>query len=103
MRAFSLFPGTLHVYVLYVVSTMQAPKGAKVVDASGKFVMPGGIDPHTHLDSPMFNTRSCDSWIRYEALLRGLIVSSRAIWSTKFQGFLKLKELHCVGRQLCNL
>ena len=30
----------------------QAPKGAKVIDAAGKLVMPGGIDPHTHLDMP---------------------------------------------------
>ncbi|KAK9805635.1 hypothetical protein WJX72_009399 [[Myrmecia] bisecta] len=29
---------------------LEAPKGAKVLDASGKLVMPGGIDPHTHLD-----------------------------------------------------
>ena len=34
--------------------------GAQVVDASGKLVMPGGIDPHTHLDLPMFDTVSSD-------------------------------------------
>lgn len=27
----------------------QAPQGATVLDASGKLVIPGGIDPHTHL------------------------------------------------------
>jgi dihydropyrimidinase len=31
-----------------------------VVDASGKLVMPGGVDPHTHFDLPMFNTVSSD-------------------------------------------
>lgn len=31
-----------------------------VIDASGKLVMPGGIDPHTHLDLPMFETVSSD-------------------------------------------
>jgi dihydropyrimidinase len=33
---------------------------AQVVDASGKLVMPGGVDPHTHFDLPMFNTVSSD-------------------------------------------
>ncbi len=33
---------------------------AEMVNASGKLVMPGGIDPHTHLDLEMFNTVSSD-------------------------------------------
>jgi dihydropyrimidinase len=33
---------------------------AQVIDASGKFIMPGGIDPHVHLDLPMFGTVSSD-------------------------------------------
>ena len=32
----------------------------EVIDASGKLVMPGGIDPHVHLDLPMFDTISSD-------------------------------------------
>jgi dihydropyrimidinase len=27
---------------------------AEIVDAGGKFVLPGGIDPHVHLDLAMF-------------------------------------------------
>ncbi len=30
---------------------MTAPDNAKVVDASGKLVIPGGIDTHTHLNA----------------------------------------------------
>ena len=30
------------------------------VDATGKLIMPGGIDPHVHLDLPMFDTVSSD-------------------------------------------
>jgi dihydropyrimidinase len=33
-----------------------------VVDASGKLVMPGGIDVHTHLDMPLGDTRSADDF-----------------------------------------
>ncbi len=32
----------------------------QVVDATGKLILPGGIDPHVHLDLPMFNTVSSD-------------------------------------------
>jgi dihydropyrimidinase len=34
--------------------------GAEIIDASGKLVMPGGVDPHTHFDLPMFDTVSSD-------------------------------------------
>ena len=32
----------------------------QVFDAHEKFILPGGIDPHTHFDLPMFNTISSD-------------------------------------------
>jgi dihydropyrimidinase len=38
---------------------LQHPN-AQVIDATGKLVMPGGIDPHTHFDLPMFDTVSSD-------------------------------------------
>jgi dihydropyrimidinase len=33
---------------------------AEIIDATGKLIMPGGIDPHVHLDLPMFGTVSSD-------------------------------------------
>lgn len=39
---------------------LQIPADCKVVDASGKLVMPGGVDVHVHLDLPMFGTVSSD-------------------------------------------
>ena len=33
---------------------------AEIVDATGKLVLPGGVDPHVHLDLPMFGTVSSD-------------------------------------------
>ncbi len=33
---------------------------AEIVDAKGKLILPGGIDPHVHLDLPMFGTVSSD-------------------------------------------
>jgi dihydropyrimidinase len=35
---------------------LDAPKGATVIDAGGQYVMPGGIDPHTHMQLPFMGT-----------------------------------------------
>ena len=35
---------------------LEAPSGARVVDAGGQYVMPGGIDPHTHMQLPFMGT-----------------------------------------------
>jgi len=36
--------------------------GDQVLDATGCFVMPGGIDPHTHLEMPFMGTYSSDDF-----------------------------------------
>jgi len=35
-------------------------QGAQVIDCDGLIAMPGGVDPHTHFDLPMFGTISSD-------------------------------------------
>ena len=37
-------------------------KGDKTLDATGCYVMPGGIDPHTHLEMPFMGTTSTDDF-----------------------------------------
>jgi dihydropyrimidinase len=39
-----------------VGENLAAPSGAQVVDAGGQYVMPGGIDPHTHMQLPFMGT-----------------------------------------------
>ena len=34
----------------------------EVIDASGKYLFPGGLDPHTHLDMPFGGTVSADDF-----------------------------------------
>ncbi|MCR9213472.1 MAG: dihydropyrimidinase [Proteobacteria bacterium] len=35
---------------------LEAPSGAEIVDAGDQYVMPGGIDPHTHMQLPFMGT-----------------------------------------------
>ena len=37
-------------------------KATKEIDATGKFIFPGGIDPHVHLDMPFMGTFSSDNY-----------------------------------------
>jgi dihydropyrimidinase len=37
-------------------------RGDTVLDAAGCYVMPGGIDPHTHLEMPFMGTYSADDF-----------------------------------------
>lgn len=46
--------------IIAEVGESLSASGAEVVNARGKLVLPGGIDPHTHLDLPMFETVSSD-------------------------------------------
>ncbi|MFO1048220.1 MAG: dihydropyrimidinase [Geminicoccaceae bacterium] len=41
---------------------LAAPAGAEVIDAGGCYVLPGGIDPHTHLEMPFMGTVSAETW-----------------------------------------
>jgi dihydropyrimidinase len=42
--------------IAVVGENLDSPKGATVVDAGGQYVMPGGIDPHTHMQLPFMGT-----------------------------------------------
>ena len=49
-------------HIAAVGTGLSTPSGATVIDAGGCFVMPGGIDPHTHLDMPFMGTTSADDF-----------------------------------------
>jgi dihydropyrimidinase len=45
-----------------VGTSIDPPSGAEVIDAGGCYVMPGGIDPHTHLELGFMGTVSADDF-----------------------------------------
>ncbi len=42
--------------IVAVGEKLDVPAGAQTVDAGGQFVLPGGIDPHTHMELPFMGT-----------------------------------------------
>lgn len=45
-----------------VAARIDAPAGAEVIDAGGCYLMPGGIDPHTHMELMFMGTVSADDF-----------------------------------------
>lgn len=41
---------------------LEAPAGAEAIEAGGCYVMPGGIDPHTHLEFAFMGTSTADDF-----------------------------------------
>jgi dihydropyrimidinase len=64
---------------------IAAPAGAEVVDASGKYVFPGFIDPHVHIYLPFMGTYAKDT---HETASRAALVG----------GTTTFIEMICPGR-----
>ncbi|XP_049783740.1 dihydropyrimidinase-like isoform X2 [Schistocerca cancellata] len=47
-----------------VGSNLIIPGGTRIIDARGKYVIPGGIDPHTHLEIEFMGAKSVDDFYR---------------------------------------
>ena len=56
--------------IVAVGENLDVPAGAEIVDAGGCYVMPGGIDPHTHMELPFMGTVASESF--YSGTAAGL-------------------------------
>ena len=61
-RAFKADVLTQDGLIVAVDHYLSAPLGAQVVDAGGQYVLPGGIDPHTHMQLPFMGTTTMDDF-----------------------------------------
>jgi len=48
--------------IVAIDADLVAPPGAETVDAGGMLVIPGGIDPHTHMELPFMGTVASDDF-----------------------------------------
>ncbi|RED58053.1 dihydropyrimidinase [Cohnella lupini] len=48
--------------IIVMIGVDLEDDGAEIVDASGCYVFPGGVDPHTHLDMPFGGTVTVDDF-----------------------------------------
>ena len=59
-----------HIAALGAAAATQAPAGTHTLDASGQYVLPGGIDPHTHMQLPFMGTVTADDF--FDGTVAGL-------------------------------
>src|SRR4051794_39810393 len=48
--------------ILAIGADLEAGAHTQVIDAGGQYVMPGGIDPHTHMELPFMGTTASDDF-----------------------------------------
>ena len=48
--------------IVEIGADIAKPARGEIVDAGGQYVMPGGIDPHTHMQLPFMGTVASDDF-----------------------------------------
>jgi dihydropyrimidinase len=65
VTATDTYPGDIAIRngkIAAIGQDLPRDNSAKIIDAGGKYVFPGGIDVHTHLDMPFGGTTSSDDF-----------------------------------------
>src|SRR5437868_4484313 len=86
---------------------LPAPAGTEVIDATGKFVFPGFIDPHVHIYLPFMGTFSKDTYVTgsQAALAGGTTTLIEMCCPARADDALKAFELwmsQAVGKSACD-
>src|SRR5271169_1490504 len=86
---------------------ISAAAGAEVIDAAGKFVFPGFIDPHVHIYLPFMGTFAKDNYetASRAALVGGTTTLIEMVCPSRADDPLEAYELwklHAAGRSACD-
>ena len=86
---------------------LEVPKGTKVIDAKGKYVFPGFIDPHVHIHLPFMGTFAKDDWrsASQAALVGGTTTLIEMCCPSRKDELLKSYQLwlgHAEGKSACD-
>jgi dihydropyrimidinase len=88
-------------------TALPAPQGAEVIDASGKLVFPGFIDPHVHIYLPFMGTLAKDTYdtASRAALVGGTTTLIEMVCPSRADDPLEAYELwksQAAGRSACD-
>jgi dihydropyrimidinase len=88
-------------------ANLPAPPGAEVIDATGKFVFPGFIDPHVHIYLPFMGTFAKDTYdtASRAALVGGTTTLIEMVCPSRADNPLEAYELwkeQAAGRSACD-
>jgi len=96
-----------HERITHIDRNIDAPQGAEVINASGKYVFPGFIDPHVHIYLPFMGTYSKDNYetASKAALVGGTTTMIEMVCPSRdmsaAEGF-KLWQEQAAGKSACD-
>ncbi|HEY3763095.1 MAG TPA: dihydropyrimidinase [Verrucomicrobiae bacterium] len=90
-----------------IARNIKPPPGAEIIDARGKYVFPGFIDPHVHIYLPFMGTQAKDDYISASraALVGGTTTLIEMCCPARADDALKAFELwmsRAVGKSACD-
>src|SRR5215471_4183091 len=90
-----------------IEKNIAPPPGAEIVDATGKFVFPGFIDPHVHIYLPFMGTFARDTYetASQAAIVGGTTTLIEMCWPARKDDALEGFELwmkQAVGKSACD-
>ena len=80
------------VEIAAVGANLDVPSDARVIDADGLLVMPGGIDPHTHMELPFMGT------VASEDFFTGTSAAAAGGTTTIIDFVIRLRDRTCSRR-----